>query len=143
LTGSDVVVAVDGKSQAAAIARALRRAARQARLPASIVSGGAGFRTSRKDRLFKLGLIGSFVAVVLLPTLVAAIYYGLIASGQYATEARFSLRNGEPGIADMLGGLTGGGGSQGQDSEIIIDYARSRSMSTAYRALKKINPSKI
>jgi capsular polysaccharide transport system permease protein len=129
LTGSDVVVAVDGKSQAAAIARALRRAARQARLPASIVSGGAGFRTSRKDRLFKLGLIGTFVAVVLLPTLVVAIYYGLIASSQYATEARFSLRNGEPGIADMLGGLTGGGGSsQGQDSEIIIDYARSRSM---------------
>jgi capsular polysaccharide transport system permease protein len=129
VTGSDVVVAVDGKSQAAAIARALRRAARQARLPASIVSGGTGFRGSRKDRLFKLGLIGSFIAVALLPTLVVAMYYGLMASDQYATEARFSLRNGEPGISDMLGGLTGAGGSQqSQDSEIIIDYARSRSM---------------
>jgi capsular polysaccharide transport system permease protein len=129
LTGNDVVVAVDGKSKAAAIARALRRAARQARAPASIVSGGTGFRRTRKDRLFTLGLASSFVAIVLLPILVAGIYYGLIASDQYATEARFSLRTGEPGISDMLGGLTGAGGSQQtQDSQIIIDYARSRTM---------------
>ncbi len=130
LTGTDVVVAVDGKGKAAAIARALRRAARDARTPASIVSGGsAGFRRSRKDRLFTLGLLASFAAVVLVPTLVVGMYYGLIASDQYATEVRFSLRNGEPGISDMLGGLTGGGGSQRtQDSEIIIDYARSRAM---------------
>jgi capsular polysaccharide transport system permease protein len=129
LTGNDVVVALDGQGKAAAIARALRRAARQARQPASIVSGGGGFRRSRKDRLFTLGLIASFVAIVLLPMLVVGIYYGLIASDQYATETRFSLRNGEPGISDMLGGLTGGGGSQqSQDSQIIIDYARSRTI---------------
>jgi capsular polysaccharide transport system permease protein len=129
LTGSDVIVAADGKNQAAAIARALRRAAREARMPASIVSGGTGFRRSRKDRLFTLGLVASFVAIVLLPAGVAGLYYGLIASDQYATETRFSLRSGEPGISDMLGGLTGGGGSQqAQDSAIIIDYARSRSM---------------
>lgn len=130
LTGTDVVVAVDGKDKAAAIGRALRRAARQARTPASIVSGGtAGFRGTRRDRLFKLGLVASFVAIVLVPALVAGLYYGLIASNQYATEARFSLRNGEPGITDMLGGLTGGGGSQQtQDSEIITDFARSRAM---------------
>jgi capsular polysaccharide transport system permease protein len=129
LTGSDIVVAVDGKSKAAAIARALRRAARDARMPASIVSGGTGFRRTRKDRLFTLGLAASFVAIVLLPMLVVGIYYGLIASDQYATEVRFSLRNGEPGIADMLGGLTGGGGSQQtQDSQIIVDYARSRTI---------------
>jgi capsular polysaccharide transport system permease protein len=129
LTGSDVIVAADGKNQAAAIARALRRAAREARMPASIVSGGTGFRRSRKDRLFTLGLVASFLAIVLLPAAVAGLYYGLIASDQYATETRFSLRSGEPGISDMLGGLTGGGGSQqAQDSAIIIDYARSRSM---------------
>src|SRR4051794_17523255 len=129
LTGSDVIVAADGKSKAAAIARALRRAAREARIPASIVSGGTGFRRSRKDRLFTLGLVASFVAIVLLPVMVVGIYYGLIASDQYATETRFSLRNGEPGISDMLGGLTGGGGSQqAQDSAIIADYARSRSI---------------
>jgi capsular polysaccharide transport system permease protein len=129
LTGSDVIVAADGKNQAAAIARALRRAAREARMPASIVSGGTGFRRSRKDRLFTLGLVASFVAIILLPAAVAGVYYGLVASDQYATETRFSLRSGEPGISDMLGGLTGGGGSQqAQDSAIIIDYARSRSM---------------
>jgi capsular polysaccharide transport system permease protein len=129
LTGSDVIVATDRKNQAAAIARALRRAAREARMPASIVSGGTGFRRSRKDRLFTLGLVASFVAIVLLPAAVAGLYYGLIASDQYATETRFSLRSGEPGISDMLGGLTGGGGSQqAQDSAIIVDYARSRSM---------------
>ncbi len=129
LTGTDVVVAVDGKDKAAAIGRALRRASRQARTPASIVSGGGGFRGTRRDRLFKLGLIATFVAIALVPALVAGIYYGLIASDQYATEARFSLRNGEPGISDMLGGLTGGGGSQqAQDSAIIADYIRSRAI---------------
>src|SRR5947209_1952919 len=129
LTGSDVAIVVDGKSKADAIARALRRAARQARTPASIVSGGIGFRRTRKDRLFTVGLAAAFVAIALLPVLVAGIYYGLIASDQYATEARFSLRTGEPGISDMLGGLTGSGGSQQtQDSQIIIDYARSRTI---------------
>jgi len=127
--GSDIVVAEDGKSRAAAVARALRRAAREARMPASIVSGGTGFRRTRKDRLFTLGLAASFVAIALLPMLVVGIYYGLIASDQYASEARFSLRSGEPGIADMLGGLTGGSGSQQtQDSEIIVEYARSRTI---------------
>ena len=129
LTGSDVAIVVDGKSKADAIARALRRAARQARTPASIVSGGIGFRRTRKDRLFTVGLAAAFVAIALLPVLVAGIYYGFIASDQYATEARFSLRTGEPGISDMLGGLTGSGGSQQtQDSQIIIDYARSRTI---------------
>ena len=129
LTGGDIVVAVDGKSKAAAIARALRRAARDARMPASIVSGGTGFRRTRKDRLFTLGLAASFVAIVLLPMLVVGLYYGLLASDQYSTEARFSLRTGEPGVADMLGGLTGAGGSQQtQDSEIITNYARSRTI---------------
>ena len=75
------------------------------------------------------GLIASFIATVLLPAIATGAYYGLIASDQYATEARFSLRNGEPGLGEMLGGLTGGGGSQQtQDSQIIVEYARSRSM---------------
>ena len=129
MTGSEVAVIVDGRGKAAAIARALKRASRQARTPASIVSGGTGFRGRRTDRLFSLGLVAGFVAIVLLPMLVLGLYWGLIASSQYETEVRFSLRAGEPGIMDALGGLTGGGGSQQtQDSEIIADYTRSRAM---------------
>jgi capsular polysaccharide transport system permease protein len=129
VTGSEVAVVVDGRGKAAAIARALKRASRQARTPASIVSGGTGFRGRRTDRLFSLGLVASFIAIVLLPMLVLGIYWGLIASKQYETEIRFSLRAGEPGIMDALGGLTGSSGSQQtQDSEIIADYTRSRAM---------------
>ena len=129
VTGSEVAVVIDGRGKAAAIARALKRASRQARTPASIVSGGAGFRGRRTDRLFSLGLIAGFIAIALLPMIVFGIYWGLIASKQYETEIRFSLRAGESGIMDALGGLTGSSGSQQtQDSEIIADYIRSRAM---------------
>ena len=61
--------------------------------------------------------------------IVLGIYWGVIASKQYETEIRFSLRAGESGIMDALGGLTGSSGSQQtQDSEIIADYIRSRAI---------------
>ncbi|GAC1553165.1 MAG: hypothetical protein NVS2B5_11380 [Beijerinckiaceae bacterium] len=127
-TGSDVLV-VDWKDKGAAIGRALTRAAREARAPVRIVSGGTGFRGRRSDRLFLLSLLASFVAVVVLPILVVGFYYALLASGQYATEARFSLRSGEASVLDALGGLAGGGGSQrAQDTQIIAGFVRSRAM---------------
>src|SRR6478609_3158305 len=49
----------------------------------------------------------AFAACVLLPSLAAILYYGLIAADQYVAEARFTVRNGEVPKLDTLGALTG------------------------------------
>lgn len=71
----------------------------------------------------------SAVICVVLPTLVAAIYLGLIASERFAVEVKFAVRGQETAAMDALGvfGLSGGGNMSG-DAYILVDYARSRSM---------------
>ncbi len=78
------------------------------------------------DRLRRLPR--SLIACVVAPTLVAALYYGLIASGQYVAEARFAVRSSEPVASDLLGTLTGipGPGGSSQDSFAVRDYILSR-----------------
>ncbi|MGO9389675.1 hypothetical protein [Rhodoblastus sp.] len=118
---------VDAKAKTDAIARALRRAARQAQLPAPFISGGAGIRARKGDRAFRLGVIVSFILMVLCPFLGASIYWGLIASAQYATEAKFALRSSESSGSSALSGFAGLGlSSQAQDAQILVDSIRSR-----------------
>lgn len=113
------------REMAAAISRALRRAARQARQPTPLIVGG-GVPVRRGDRTFRLGLIASFVAVVLVPALVAGVYWGGIATPQYATEAKFSLRSDGSSGSDALGGMIGLPTSrQTQDTHIIVSYIQS------------------
>lgn len=79
-----------------------------------------------------------FLAIVGLPTLLAIIYFGLIASDQYVSESRFIVKNQSeksaqlPSIASLIQttGLTSG---QEQTNE-VIGYIRSR---TALRDLEK------
>jgi capsular polysaccharide transport system permease protein len=110
---------------AAAISRALRRAARQARQPAPLIVGG-GVAVRRGDRAFRLGLLASFVAVVLVPALAAGVYWGWIATPQYATEAKFNLRSDGSAGMDAFGGMLGLPTSrQSQDAQIIVSYIQS------------------
>jgi capsular polysaccharide transport system permease protein len=112
-----------------AISRALRRAARNARAPAPIIRGGAGFRARKGDREFRLGVISSFIVLFILPLIAASLYWGLIASEQYSTEMKFAVRAGEGSPLDSLGGMFGLGASQqAQDTQIVADYIRSRAM---------------
>ncbi len=108
------------------ISLALRRAARKSRVPQSFSSGGGGFRARRSDRIYRLALIVSFGLMVLVPLVVASIYFGLVASPQYATEFKFALRSSEHGVLDSLTGL--GGSQQSQDAQIVANYVRSRGM---------------
>lgn len=64
-----------------------------------------------------------------LPTLITAIYLGLIASDRYAVEVKFAVRGQETAAMDALGvfGLSSGGSMSG-DSYILVDYVRSRGM---------------
>ena len=116
----------EAKAQSDAISRALRRAARQSRQPTPLIVGGGGVRARKGDRLFRLGLIISFITIVGLPTLGASIYWGLIASKQYESEAKFTLRSGESSPLDALGGFAGLPTSrQAQDTQILANYVHS------------------
>ncbi len=117
---------MDFATHADAVSRALRRAARQARAPQSILSGGSVVRKS--DRLLRIGLWASFVLIVLIPLVGASVYWSRIASDQYATETKFALRTGEGASLGNLGGLLGIALSQqAQDTQIVANYILSRS----------------
>jgi capsular polysaccharide transport system permease protein len=115
----------EAQAVSAAMSRALRRAARQSRQPAPIIVGGGG-RARKGDRAFRLGIIASFIAIVLIPALVATVYWGVVASKQYASEAKFTLRSGESSSLDVLGGFAGLPSSrQAQDTQVLVNYIES------------------
>jgi capsular polysaccharide transport system permease protein len=119
----------DPRALRESISRALRRAARKARAPAAIISGGAGFQARKGARAFRMGLIASFILLVIVPLMIESVYWGLIATKQYTTEAKFALRSGEASPLDALGGVIGAPASQQmQDTQIIANYIKSRTM---------------
>lgn len=77
-------------------------------------------------------ILGSFLLLVLLPSLVWAWYLWARASDQYVSTVGFSVRmeQGSPAI-DLLGGLSafgGGGGGSASDTDILYEYIRSQDM---------------
>jgi capsular polysaccharide transport system permease protein len=127
-TSTDLPV-VDAHERARAIATELKRAARKSRLPSNVVSGGGGFQARRGDRLFIRSIYLSFVLFVAIPIIATTIYTAFIASEQYSTEARLSLRSGESSIMDSFAGFAGLSSSQQfQDALLIGEHVRSRAM---------------
>jgi capsular polysaccharide transport system permease protein len=78
-----------------------------------------------------------FVLTVALPTALAIVYFGLIASDVYTSESRFVVRSPERQASSALGSiLKGAGFARSQDDSYTVhDYALSRD------ALKAINDS--
>ncbi len=108
------------------ISKALKRAANRSRAPVSIVTGGA--HASRPgDRLLRKGITASFALVFILPLLLASIYWGLIASQQYVTEAKFSLQLADSAPFQTLG-VSGQDEKQIQDSQVVVKFILGRSM---------------
>ncbi|MGH6925408.1 MAG: hypothetical protein ACRED5_16900 [Propylenella sp.] len=71
----------------------------------------------------------SVLACIALPTLIAALYYFLIAADRYVSDARFAIRNNETQAADALGMIVGLPPSQTtSDSYIVADYVGSLEM---------------
>lgn len=124
------VVAPTALERSQLVARALSEAARRARFSTrkrALTSGG--FQARRGQRLMRLLGRASFVFVVLIPSLGAMIYYGLIASDQFASEARFALRGGQTSKIDALGDLTGLPSLHViQDTQIVVNFLQSRSI---------------
>jgi capsular polysaccharide transport system permease protein len=74
----------------------------------------------------------SFLLVVVLPTLVACLYYGWWASDRYAAEARFQVRQTqEPNISDDVLAMMAQGvavGTTGREPYLVANYVRSRNL---------------
>lgn len=72
--------------------------------------------------------IALFVAIVVLPSLVAVVYFGLLASDVYVSESRFVVRAPGKPSASPFGTLLGSSGfaSANDDSYAVVDYVRSR-----------------
>lgn len=70
----------------------------------------------------------TFIVTVLLPTLVASVYYGLIATDLYISESRFVVRNPQRSAPSGLGALLQGTVfSRSQDDTYSVhDFIRSR-----------------
>lgn len=69
-----------------------------------------------------------FLMMVILPTLLAIIYYGLIASPQYVSQADFVVRGQAPQTPGLLAGILSSGGAAGgsEDTYAVQDYVMSR-----------------
>lgn len=73
----------------------------------------------------------SAALVILLPTLLVALYLAVVASNRYAVEVRFAVRGQEVAMMDAAGmfGALGGAPSQtASDSFIVADYLVSRQL---------------
>lgn len=87
-----------------------------------------------------------FILVVLLPTILAAIYYLVIASPRYVSEARFLVRAPDQGVPSSLGvALQGVGISSGQtDAFAVHEYISSRdglrNLTERYDVASMLNP---
>lgn len=69
-----------------------------------------------------------FVIMVIMPTLVAMLYFGLLASDVYVSESRFVVRAAGKSVPAGLGTLFGvaGLGGASEDNNTVVDYVRSR-----------------
>lgn len=86
-----------------------------------------------RKSFFRIDLL--FLLTVLLPTMLAVLYFGMIASDVYISESRFVVRSPERQTASPLGALLKGSGfSRSQDDSYTVhDFILSRD------ALKKLD----
>ncbi|MGU3467714.1 capsule biosynthesis protein [Methylobacterium sp. C33D] len=112
-----------------AVSESLRQIARMSRF----ADRKKGIRSYQADAKNDPWIPILFVVCFLLPTLAGAVYYGLIASDRYVTEARFAIRP-AIGSADKTSSDTGGSNSGmasqmvAQDTLITREFILSRPM---------------
>ncbi|HWG05772.1 MAG TPA: lipopolysaccharide biosynthesis protein [Beijerinckiaceae bacterium] len=110
-------------SQALADAARLARVSKRSRR--ALVGGG--FQARAGARFARLAILVSFVLMVVVPSLSAAIYYAFIASDQYVAEAKFTVTGGAPPSPDSFGSFTGIPAiAIIQDTQIVTNYIGSR-----------------
>lgn len=114
-------------------AKALSVTARKLRFSTSARSNlykVVGLRPPLIEKLFRWGVLGATLLVLLLPNVLAGVYFGLIAADQYQSEARFVVRTSTPAIGkDQLGKVTGLPSAKiVQDTQIVTNFIHSRAI---------------
>ena len=83
----------------------------------------------RGAQLWSLAVRGSFVLLCVIPSLVGTVYFALIASPQYVTDAKFTVQGGEALRLEGVGMLTGLPSLAAvQNTQIVTHYVKSRAM---------------
>lgn len=116
-------------ARARAVSIALSDAARRSRVSsrrARQLSSG-GFENRRGAKLVRRLLLASFLAVFVVPTLAAAVYFGAIAANQYVAQAEFTVSAGESPLRDGVDSLSGVPMQLIlQDTQILTNFLNSR-----------------
>ncbi len=96
-------------------------------LPGGSAEGGLHGLAARREqrRHQRRGVLVSFLLLVALPALAAAIYYLFVASDQYVSEVKFALRSVERNQGRDVSGMSGASNGN-TDSFIIADYITTR-----------------
>jgi len=117
--------------RAEAVSRFLAEAARRARFSARARGAyqKSSFASRRGAKAMRIAFLVLFVAMVAIPNLVGAVYYGLIASDQYVSEAKFTVSSAAIPKLDGLGSVTGLPQMMiFQDTMVIVEYIESRAI---------------
>jgi capsular polysaccharide transport system permease protein len=121
----------DVMERAKVVSRSLSDAARRARFSTrarSALKGGSS-QARRGAKLMRVVAIALFVLMVGVPNLIALTYFGLLASDQYVSEARFTVSTAALPKMDGVGSVTGVPPILIiQDTQIVTNYIHSRAM---------------
>jgi capsular polysaccharide transport system permease protein len=121
----------DVMERAKVVSRSLSDAARRARFSTrarSALKGGSS-QARRGAKLMRVVAIALLVLMVAVPNLIALTYYGLLASDQYVSEARFTVSTAALPKMDGVGSVTGVPPILIiQDTQIVTNYIHSRAM---------------
>lgn len=79
-----------------------------------------------RDRLKSISPL--FLLLVVIPTALAVLYYGFLASNVYVSESRFVVRSPSKASISPLGAVLSGGGLTGasEESSAVVEYLQSR-----------------
>lgn len=89
-----------------------------------------GLRPRLSERLFTVAIVLVTVFYLVVPNALSIFYFGYLASDQYQTEARFTVRSSTPAIGkDQMAKVTGIPKAKiVQDTQMVTNYIESRDM---------------
>ncbi|GAK71871.1 putative capsule polysaccharide export protein [Agrobacterium rubi TR3 = NBRC 13261] len=89
-----------------------------------------GLRPRLSDRVFTIILVLLTLVLLIAPNVLAIAYYGLVASDQYQSESRFTVRSSTPAMGkDQFARVTGIPSVKiVQDTQIVINFIKSHEM---------------
>lgn len=90
----------------------------------------AGLRPQLSERLLTVAIVLVSIFYLAVPNVISIFYFGYLASDQYQTEARFTVRSSTPAIGkDQLAKVTGIPEAKiVQDTQMVTNYIESRDM---------------